>query len=195
MPNKSTIVYLLIGAAVIAFFIWQLFAYRAPVPAYEVLVADKSIQIRQYPELVIANVRVEGERYQSINDGFRILADYIFGDNSGKQNIAMTAPVMQTEDKNEWIVQFIMPSGMTKTNLPTPDDKRIFLTTLPPTKFIVIQFNGMATDRNLSAHAQHLKDYIAKHELKATGKIIYGFYNPPWILPFLRRNEIMMELQ
>lgn len=195
MPNKSTLVYLLIAAIVVAFFIWQLFAYRAPIPAYQVLVADKSIQIRQYPELIVANVRIQGDRYDSINEGFRILADYIFGDNSQKRNIAMTAPVMQTEDKNEWIVQFIMPSEMSQATLPTPDDKRIFLTTLPPTKFIVIEFNGMATDRNLNAHAQHLKDYIAKHQLKATGKLIYGFYNPPWILPFLRRNEIMMEVR
>lgn len=195
MSHKSTLVYLLIGLAVIAFFIWQLFAYRAPIPAYEVLVADKSIQIRQYPALLIANVRIQGERYESINDGFRVLANYIFGDNGKQQTIAMTAPVMQTEDKNDWVIQFIMPSGITQANLPKPDDKRIFFTTLPPTKFIVIQFNGMATDRNLNAHAEHLRDYIAHHQLSTTGKIIYGFYNPPWILPFLRRNEIMIEMR
>jgi effector-binding domain-containing protein len=188
--------------------IWQMTAYKVSEPKYVILKTDKSIEIRQYPSVIVAKTMIKGERYTAINKGFRLLADYIFGNNRSKQKIAMTAPVIQegvnipmtapvTQQMSgdSWIVSFIMPSDFTMATLPIPNNSAVTLSTIPAKKYVVVRFTGPNTDTNLQQHLDALIMYDKQNQLNTVGKPIMAFYNPPWILPFLRRNEIMFELK
>ncbi|MCX7121759.1 MAG: heme-binding protein [Gammaproteobacteria bacterium] len=204
---KSTILYLILLLIITLFLVWQMTAFKAPEPNYHVLKNDGDIQVRGYPALIVAQVEVSGKRAAAISAGFRLLADYIFGKNDGGRKIEMTAPVIQEgskipmtapvlqEKKNEqWVVRFIMPNSFTLQTLPKPNNKLISLIALPVKKYVAIRFSGMSTQANLDSHQKKLMAYISNHHLNTSGDPIYAFYNPPWILPFLRRNEIMIEL-
>ena len=205
---KSKLFYVILLLIITLFLVWQMTAFKAPEPNYQVLKNDRDIQIREYPALIVAQVEVSGKRAAAISAGFRLLADYIFGKNDGGHKIEMTAPVIQKgltipmtapvlqEKKNEqWIVRFIMPDSFTLKTLPKPDNKLISLIALPVKKYVVIRFSGTNTQTNLDSHQKTLMAYISNNHLNPSGDPVYAFYNPPWILPFLRRNEIMIELQ
>ena len=195
MNFKLIISITLLVAILIGIIYWQVFAYAVPQPKYQILQSDNKIEMRNYPELIVAEVTVAGERYASINEGFRILAGYIFGNNQRKQTISMTAPVEQEKSKDGWIIRFIMPAEFNMSTLPTPTNKAIKFTSTKSKKYIAIQFNGFNSDENIQANTNLLLEYIKQKNIKTIGSPIMAFYNPPWILPFLRRNEILIELQ
>ncbi len=184
-------------------------AYKVSEPSYLTLKADGPITIRQYPSITVAQVEMNGDRYYSINSGFRLLANYIFGDNKENIKIAMIAPVIQTQiisvntvsndqkpENNKWIIRFIMPAGYDKKKIPPqPNDRQIKILSFSEKKYIAIRFSGFNSDRNLNSHLDELKNYVDRNELHTVGSPLYAFYNPPWVLPFLRRNEIMLELE
>jgi len=184
-------------------------------PEYEVISsAEENIEMRRYAPMIIAQVTVEGAREEAIGDGFRLLADYIFGNNTAQQEIAMTAtvqqeaaqestsekiamtaPVQQQADGNAWTVSFVMPSEYTMETLPKPNDARVTHTRIPARRIIAITFSGTPSDENIAGHEQQLRDYINANNIQTTGEPTYAFYNPPWTLPFMRRNEVMMEVE
>jgi hypothetical protein len=151
---------------------------------------------------------VKGERKASINEGFRLIAAYIFGANTpnakiamtapvqqqGKQKIAMTAPVTQQASDGVWAVRFIMPKSWTLESLPAPNNERVKLVPVPAKRMIVIRFSGIADDRLIATKTAELREHVADHKLSVTGEPVVAFYNPPWTLPLFRRNEIMLEL-
>ncbi len=166
-------------------------------PPYILLKKEGPIEIREYGEMVVAEVEVQGERFAAINSGFRLLANYIFGGNQKRQKIPMTAPVIQQNQNavsSQWIVRFVMPEGLTVDKLPKSEDPSIRLTKLATNKYILIVFSGSSTDKNLQEHLQILLTYIKNNNLKINNEPMMAFYNPPWVLPFLRRNEIWFEL-
>ena len=175
---------------------------------YTVVQSDDDFEIRDYAPSIAAEVEVSGERKEAISEGFKIIADYIFGNNqsSGKvamtapviqeqsQSIAMTAPVIQEGAGKSWKVRFIMPSQYTLETLPKPNNASVKIAELPTKRFAVIRFSGVPDNEDLNQKTQQLRDWLKKQTLKATGEPIYAFYNPPWTLPFLRRNEVMIEV-
>jgi len=198
---------LLVVLSVTAAFFWQLFGYKVAEPKYVVSKSDGPIEIRQYSEIIVAQVAVDGERYKAINSGFRVLAGYIFGDNQPKEKISMTAPVMQESTNiamtspvtqqlvaGNWVVRFVMPAKFTMATLPKPNNPKIHFVIVPSREYIVIRFAGFNTDQNLQKNHKLLLEYITKNKINTTGTPIMAFYNPPWTFPFLRRNEIMIEL-
>jgi hypothetical protein len=179
------------------------------IPPYAVIQEDGSVQIRLYQPALMAQVQVKGERQDAIGDGFRILAGYIFGGNVSKAKIAMTTPVVQTPASEKiamttpvvqksspegWTVQFMMPKVYTMETLPRPKDGRIQFLMSDSVQKAVIRFSGSITDQNLQAHLKELQSYILEKELKTQGEAQYFFYDAPWTLPFMRRNEIAYEL-
>ncbi len=178
-------------------------------PSYEVIAAQGPIEIRRYDPLIIAEVKVKGAREESISEGFRLLADYIFGNNTVQQNIAMTAPVQQQANEkiamtapvqqqysqDMWKVSFVMPSEYTMEALPKPNDSRVTLIKIPAKKYAVITFSGTNSNENIAAHETQLMAHISKTQIQPLGTPQYAFYNPPWTLPFMRRNEVMIEIK
>ncbi|HNA74731.1 MAG TPA: heme-binding protein [Candidatus Obscuribacter sp.] len=177
-------------------------------PAYKTELEDGAFELRSYPAVIAASVQVAGNGDGAANNAFKILAGYIFGKNKAQKKIAMTAPVVQeTSEKIAMTVpvtveklnmsmtmSFYMPSKYTLQSLPEPLDKRIKLSQVPPRKFAVLRFSGFATEGSCVLKEVELKRWMAARKLEQTGESMRAFYNPPWTLPFLRRNEIWIPL-
>lgn len=176
-------------------------------PKYKVTLSDNDIELREYAPMLLAEVEVSGERKEAIQQGFKMLADYIFGNNvsttkiemtapiAGELNVrlAMTAPVMQQSQGDKWKVRFVMPADYTFDTLPKPNSSSVNLISIPAKRFVVIHFSGLAEEDNIQLHTEKLKSYILEKNLKTIGNPVLAFYNPPWTLPFLRRNEVLIE--
>ena len=173
-------------------------------PKYKILKTEGNIQLRRYNPMIIALVNVNGTRRDAIGKGFRLLADYIFGDNVGQRTIsdpagtrqsikiAMTAPVQQQSVDSGWQISFVMPSEYTTGTLPSPTNKLITIRTEDSRDFFTITFSGINSDQNIEKNQNILINYLEVNNISTSSKPIYAFYNPPWTLPFLRRNEILI---
>lgn len=178
-------------------------------PKYQATALTNDIELRSYDPMLVASVQMSGKRKTAISEGFRVLADYIFGNNTLDQNISMTAPVeqqtgqkiamtapvqQQQEASNSWIISFVMPKKFSLKTIPKPNNELITLNEVPAQKFITIRFPGTNSDDNIKQNESTLFNYIAQNTINVTGEPKYAFYNPPWTLPFMRRNEIMVQL-
>jgi len=193
----------LLGAA-----LWGPIVSNVEQPKYNVVESSGSIEIRDYTPMIVAEAEVSGERREAIGKGFRIIADYIFGNNSaaqkvpmtapvtqqGSEKIAITAPVTQHGDGNSWTVRFVMPASYTMETLPKPNNLAVSLKEISAKRFAVIRFSGMGRKDSLRRHTKKLNDFISAKKLTPLSAPTYAFYNPPWTLPFLRRNEVMVEV-
>lgn len=166
-------------------------------PKYKVIENYKPVEIRQYQGFLIAEIETSGPRSEAISDGFKKLATYIFKENDAQEKMSMTAPVFQkkSEDANSWKTSFVMPQKYTMQTLPLPHDKSIKIQEILPKKFAVIRFSGNATEESIQKNLTQLNSFLSTQRIQATGNHLYAFYNPPWTLPFLRRNEIMIEIE
>lgn len=179
-------------------------------PSYTASQQSGAIEVRQYPALIAAEVAVVGSRDDAVQAGFRALAGYIFGGNMGSKSIAMTAPVMQAPTKgesiamtapvmqsgagSEWTVRFIMPKAYNMQTLPKPKNPQVKLVPLDPARLAVVRFSGMAKEPDIQRQTKLLQDYMEARSLKATGPATLARYDPPWTLPMMRRNEIMIPI-
>ena len=176
-------------------------------PDYKVAQSEQNIEIRQYKPMIIAEVEVDGKREDAIRDGFRLIADYIFGNNTVEQNISMTAPVQQKEKiamtspvqqqlaGKSWQISFVMPSEYSMESLPVPNNNRVRLKEILAKKFVVIEFSGSNSNENVIGHENQLMKYIKANQINIIGSPKYAFYNAPLTLPLLRRNEVMIEIK
>jgi hypothetical protein len=184
-------------------------AHAVEEPQWTLVHRDGAFEVRDYAPTVVAETEAAGDRGLAINEGFRRLARFIFGGNTpnqpiamtapvaqrqGGERIAMTAPVAQARSADAWIVTFYMPPGSTLEAMPRPLDDTVVLREIPSRRVAVLRFSGLATQRNLDEHAEALRQRIAARGERAIGPVTYAFYNPPWTLPWSRRNEVMLEL-
>jgi len=194
---------LLLGAA-----LWGPIVSNVEHPKYTVAEHSGNVEIRDYAPMIVAEAEVKGEQREAISKGFRIIADYIFGNNTaaqkvpmtapvtqqGNEKIAMTAPVTQQGSDNTWRVRFVMPSQYTMETLPKPNNPAVELKEIPAKRFAVIRFSGMAGDDSLKRHTKELEDFLSEKTLTPLSPPTCAFYSPPWTLPFLRRNEVLVEI-
>lgn len=185
-------------------------------PKYTVILNFENKEIRQYEPHIIATTEVEGTFEESQNKGFKILAAYIFGENekdskiamtapvimnpeiNRSEKIAMTAPVVQSPTKTGWAMNFTMPSQYKDiSSLPKPKDARIRFKQEASKTVAVIKFTGFWSEEKIKKMGEQLSLWLL--EQKASYVMIsqpmFAGYDPPWTLPFLRRNEVMIELQ
>jgi hypothetical protein len=172
-------------------------------PKFTTTLKDGDFQLRDYPPLTVAEVRVSGGQWGAANRGFRLLANYIFSGNAKQQKIEMTAPVTQQRiapqdlpvneqaEGNDWIVRFIMPAGFTPATLPSPNDRRVKLLEMPATRYAVVAFSGWALPFIVRSETKRLQRWVQVRQLQPTGPISLAQYDPPWTIWFLRRNELM----
>jgi hypothetical protein len=178
-------------------------------PKYTVVRQYDDFEIRDYPPYLVAEVVVPGPADAAGNQGFQILAGYIFGKNKGARKIAMTAPVTQapvpvkiemtapvTQATVEggYVVQFTMPAGFTLDTLPEPLDPSVKLKEVAGGRFAVIRYSGTWSERNYTEHLEQLQRGVASAGLRTTGSPIYSRYNAPFVPWFMRRNEIWLKL-
>ncbi|WP_315796434.1 heme-binding protein [Bradyrhizobium sp. SZCCHNRI3043] len=175
---------------------------RVEHPRYDVVSRDGDFEIRAYAPMIIAQAEVQGARKPAIEEGFRIIADYIFGANRAKTKIAMTAPVQQQASaatapddgvaSDRRSISFVMPSNWSLDTLPPPADARIKLTAQSAQRMVALTFSGSTSDGIIADKTRQLRDYAQRKGLTVTGSPLLAFYNPPWTLPMLRRNEVML---
>ena len=170
-------------------------------PRFEAVERIGDIQIRRYGERVVAETVVEGSDEQARSDGFRRLAGYIFGGNikaaspesatRRSESIAMTAPVAQTsEGPARWRIQFFMPSRYRLEDLPKPKDAAVHLGTVPAATYAVLVFAGAYGGGAMKAKQSELLAGLAGSRWRPDGEVDNWFYDPPWTIPSLRRNEV-----
>jgi hypothetical protein len=198
----------IISVTLLAAALWGPIASNVEQPKHEVVESSGNIELRVYAPTIVAEVEVTGERREAIGKGFRMIADYIFGNNAaakkvpmtapvtqqGSEKIAMTAPVTQQGDGNIWRVRFIMPSSYTMGTLPKPRNSAVELKEIAAKRYAVIRFSGRADDDSLERRTKELNEWVSSKNLTSASDPVYAFYNPPWTLPFLRRNEVMIEV-
>ena len=152
---------------------------------------DKNIELREYDARILAVTRMDTAE----NGGFSTLAGYIFGGNTAEQKIAMTAPV-QTSMAGSAVQEmaFVMPSQFGESDLPEPNDPAIDLRPMSGYVAAVIAFSGRASASTAETHWKQLREFLEESNFEAVGPPTLNQYNPPWTLPFLRRNEIIVPI-
>ena len=178
-------------------------------PEYAVVRQYDGFEVREYASYLVAEVVVPGPADEAGNQGFRILAGYIFGGNKGERKIAMTAPVtqaaaptkiemtapvMQASADGGFVVQFTMPRALTLDTLPEPLDPGIRLRRVPGARYAVIRYSGSWSEINYEEHLRRLERGVVAAGLRTTGGPIYSRYDPPFVPWFMRRNEIWLQL-
>jgi len=198
----------ILGVVLLGAALWGPIVSNVEHPKYKVVESSGNIELRDYAPMIVAEAEVKGGRREAIRKGFRIIADYIFGNNTaaqkmpmtapvsqqGNEKIAMTAPVTQQGGSNTWRVRFVMPSSYTMDTLPKPNNPAVALKEIPSKRFAVIRFSGIASEESLGRHTQELNDFLSAKNLAPLSPPTYAFYNPPWTLPFLHRNEVLIEV-
>lgn len=201
-------------------------------PPYEVVGRIGDAEIRRYAPQIAAEAVVEGPVETARNEGFRQVAGYIFGDNTAKASVAMTAPVVQGREPSGgsqsiamtapvvqaragrsesiamtspvvqqpagaefWSIQFIMPSKYTMATLPQPNDPRVRLVEIPARTFAVVRFSGLGREDAVARHEKALDAALAGSSWRAVGEPVTWYYDPPWTVPFLRRNEVARPVE
>ncbi len=178
-------------------------------PRHTVEGTGNGLQIRHYEPRIAAQTVVSDTEEGARNKGFRRLAGYIFGANHANSKIAMTAPVSQERGERiamtapvaqeagpdgTWVIRFFMPAKWTLDTLPAPNDKDVELVTAPAETFAVLRFTG---DRGPSAIASRTKELLRlldDTEFQKAGAPVAWFYDPPWTVPCLRRNEVAVPV-
>jgi SOUL heme-binding protein len=178
-------------------------------PKYTVVREHDGFEIREYAPYLVAEVTVPGPAEEAGNQGFRILAAYIFGKNRGERKISMTAPVAQAPAPTKiemtapvtqaaandgYVVQFSMPSEYTLETLPEPLDPQVKLKEVSGGRVAVIRYSGTWTESNYKEHLEKLQRGVEAAGLRTTGSPIYSRYNAPFVPWFMRRNEIWLKL-
>lgn len=196
--------------AVLALGIWVGigFALTAGVsePSYIVVENHNEFEIREYGKMVLATVKVkDDDRVNAGNKGFRILAGYIFGNNkqseaNSSEKLPMTAPVIQTQDSNQKIysLSFVMPEGRRLSDLPNPVNGEVKLTEIPAQRMAVLRFSGsLPGDIRVQEKTDQLLTLLEKANIHPVQDAVpvLAQYNPPWTIPFMRRNEIMIPVE
>ena len=181
-------------------------------PEFKLISQDGEFEVREYKPKIIASVEVEGDFDDASSRGFKLLADYIFGNNlldGSSKKISMTAPVemtplsenlsitssiMDDEVNNKWLVNFIMPKEYSLDSLPKPNNPKVNIVEIPVEKYAVIVFSGLVREASYAEKVELLTDYLKRNNYIQQGAIKIARYNPPWTLPFLRKNELMVKI-
>jgi hypothetical protein len=178
-------------------------------PVYQVVRQLADIEVRQYAGYAVAEVVVPGPASDAGNQAFPILAGYIFGKNKGERKFAMTAPVTQSAvpvklemtapvtqsaAPGGFLVQFVLPKGVTAASAPEPLDAQVKLRDVLPAQVAVIRYSGLSSESNYSEHLAKLQAALRAADLTWEGAPVYSRYNAPFTPWFMRRNEIWLHL-
>lgn len=182
-------------------------------PAYTVIEKRDGYEIRDYQSYIVAEVDVEWDMQTAMNAGFRQLAWYIFGGNTMKTSVKMTVPVMDTNkwssesikmtvpvldtssDTGKRIVAFTMPSKYTLDTLPKPDNTNIRFRVVEQSRRAVLTYTLYTTEERVTEKKNLLLSLLTRDGIQVQWEITSAQYNPPLSFPFLRRNEVMIEIQ
>ncbi len=210
--------YYISGAIIIGLIVWTVGSYLVvwsiEEPAYTVLEVREGYEIREYAPYIMAATTVTGSYDQATNQGFRIIADYIFGNNTKRESIAMTTPVLESPqpDLSEKIamtvpvlettsgnatrtIAFVLPSKYTIATLPKPNNSAVILTEVPARTVAALRYTWYPTETRTAAKKDLLINYLVRDQKIIAGLIETARYNPPITMPLTLRNEILIPIE
>lgn len=208
--------YYILGTIVLGVILWTIGSYAVvraiEEPAYTVLEKKTGYEIREYAPYIMAKTTVTGNYDEATTKGFRIIADYIFGNNTKKESIAMTAPVLESKavsekiamtvpvletaaENNQRTIAFVLPAKYTLETLPTPNNTAVSFIEVPKRKVAVLTFTWYATEVRMETKKSLLQSYLKRDSLVVAGEAETARYNPPFSMPLLLRNEVMIPIQ
>jgi hypothetical protein len=157
---------------------------------YAVLrVLGEGIEIRQYSKQTLISTDATDQ-----NTAFSILANYIFGGNAEGIRISMTTPVTTVLNDNGLQMSFVLPSGYYADNVPNPRDERITIRELEPRKIATIRFSGHLNRGKYMQKKHELVEILERESIVVKGNAFLMQYDPPWVFPMLRHNEVAIEV-
>lgn len=200
---------------VVALIIWSAFGFftaRVEQAPFTLIRTTPEYEVREYAPHIEAQARVEGSYADALGQGFRIVAGYIFGGNTRKESIAMTAPVVARESSQKiamtapviatsaatgtsHTIAFVMPAGSTLENLPVPSDTRVQLVAVPAQRMAVRRFSWYFTSARVESLQKQLLSDLARDGVAVVGEPSYAGYNPPWTPPWMLHNEVMVQIR
>lgn len=191
-------------------------------PAYDTIVSQAPFELRHYAPTLIAQTVVNGDMDTASSKGFRLIADFIFGNNLAAETgqaaqIAMTAPVTMAPQSSkiamtapvtieqqsvetslpgpsQWRIHFVMPRQYTLANIPKPNNSAVTLLELPRKYMVVHRYSGFNTVARVQEKTKETLAWAKQQSLQVIGTPQLSRYDPPWTLPLFRRNEIMVEV-
>jgi hypothetical protein len=156
-------------------------------PPYVVIrTLEEGVEIRKYDTQIRASSKTGQE-----NRSFGILAEYIFGGNEGGEKIGMTAPVVTYRER----MSFIMPNRYQLESLPKPLNDHVEIEVVDGAEVAVLRFSGFASPEATNKKTEELLKILKSNGIRIRGSPFLMRYNPPWTLPFLRRNEVAVEVE
>ena len=185
-------------------------------PAFKVIGQSGRVELREYPAYLVAETRVTAEFAEAGNLAFGPLFKYISGNNRGQEKIEMTAPVSQVaatvagekiemtapvtqvsanDAPGSYVISFVMPARFTRETLPQPVDPRVQIREIASRKVAVLRFSGTWSEARYTEHVATLKTEIGKAGWRILGPVEFARYDPPFMPWFLRRNEVMIDVE
>ncbi|XP_030925106.1 heme-binding-like protein At3g10130, chloroplastic isoform X1 [Quercus lobata] len=187
---------------------------------FKVLSRGDLYEIREVEPYFVAETTMPGRTgfdFNGASQSFNVLAGYLFGKNTTKETMEMTTPVFtrktqsdgekmemttpvitkRLEDQDKWQMSFVMPSKY-GANLPLPKDSSVTIREVPRKIIAVVAFSGFVTDEEVKQRESKLREALkndAQFQIKEGGSVEIAQYNPPFTLPFQRRNEIALEVE
>ncbi|MER0239745.1 heme-binding protein [Fulvimarina sp. MAC8] len=189
-----------IAALGAAYYVTKKVQEHAEEPGYEAVREDGVVEIRDYDAVIVAETVKSGYHEKARRAGFDTLYDYIAAKNRGGKSIKMTTPVLQqladSDGKTKgWAIRFVMPKKHTMATLPKPEQRDVVLKEVPARRTVAIRFSGNFNATLASKQLMTLYNYLADNNLTQKGDPEYAFYNPPWTPGFMKRNEILIEIE
>ena len=159
-------------------------------PDYKVVSAEEAFETRDYPTLTIVTAPMPHRG----NDGaFMKLFRFIEGRNDRSEKIAMTTPVLMTGTESG-TMSFVVPKAVAEHGVPAPANPDLTVTTKPAARFAVYRYSGSTKPAAAEAAAKKLLGWVSSKGFTTEGSPIFAYYDPPWTLWFLRRNEVLVRL-
>ena len=180
----------------------SVFGIRAPFEErpYRVIArVSQDVEIRAYGPSVAVETRMRGND----GDAFSRLFRYITGANAPQTTIAMTTPVeMRGMTKGDRgvagepaVMRFFLPEERA-ADPPAPADPRVAIVRLPARTVAVLRFSGAARPRERFAAGGRSDGCRRQKRGRTTESAPYVMgYDPPFTIPFLRRNEVAIDLR
>jgi hypothetical protein len=187
---------------------WQLARWFSLQPPYSVERRIGPVELRHYPPRVEARATIHDATFtEALSDGVHRLAEYIRGDNrrtesldrtapviARSETIGLSSPVVTTDDTGAFTVAFVMPPGRTRSTLPRPSDPGIELVQVSSRRVAVMRFRGRCDAESVAAHQRDLMHLVVGAGLTPRGAPSFAGYDAKATLPWLRRNEVMIEV-
>ena len=215
MRKPMTYILITLVVVIVLWSVWGFFGSRVEQADYTVVKRMNGYEIREYPAHIVAQTTVRGSFGESMSNGFRIVAGYIFGGNTKKESIAMTAPVVAQKGEgsqasvriamtapviaaaegDSQVISFGMPRSYTLETLPKPNDPRVKIVMIPARKYAVMRFSWYRSDARIKRTQDKLLAALERDGIAAAGSTAYAGYNAPWTPPWMTRNEVLVEIK